>query len=498
MNRWAFTLLICLLLILPVFGMGEASIQASGDHFTVGDVVDLEVAGVKDASCVYTVWLDGQQVFNGKEPDQHLRVSYRPREAGEYEIRAQVVSKGGEEQTLSAAFTVEDGETAPEEVYSQRDGWWKDKSYRKSNLDAAGCAIFTLAHALQRMGIEDEAATPEALGINHALCLVENGTSNVRLIREASEEFVFQTQAELLENKNEIIREFRDGAMFSFSIVLGHIALASGLSDDAKKVEIVDSAPGVTLERLKKGSMYYLDENGKYVKIQDLADVPGARYYLESKQWGGLRYYMDLSYVAGRGVRLIKPYWLMLNEDGESIPVELETFGTVQSEITDNKKSRVVSTSDLTWRKTTQVPMAAYISGTKAVPMTDSMGKKIRNIPGRTVLPVIGMTEDKVQIRYEDEAGYVALKSVEVIDLSTVSGKPGVLSLKGSTSGRAEIRVRLKPGGKLMDNIATGTPVTVLSEGDDAYEIEVGGRRGYVQKEYVTLTEEQSEETEEE
>ena len=51
----------------------------------------------------------------------------------------------------SADFTVTEGETPPlSPVYSQRDGWWENVPYRKSNLSHSGCAIFTLSHALQR------------------------------------------------------------------------------------------------------------------------------------------------------------------------------------------------------------------------------------------------------------------------------------------------------------------------------------------------------------
>ena len=131
--------------------------------------------------------------------------------------------------------------------------------------------------------------------------------------------------------------------------------------------------------------------------------------------------------------------------------------------------------------------MAACVSGTKAVNLTDSAGKKSKSIPARTVLPVLGILEDQVQVRYDDIVGYVAKKNVEVFELSDVTGTPGVLSLNGKTGGKAQIRVRYKDGGKLMDNIRIGTPVVVLSETKESYEVEVDGRRGYVQKEFVTL-----------
>ena len=487
MNKWKYTLIISLLLLLSVLALGHAGAEGQSDAYRVGDVVDLQIADETDVTCIYTVFLNGQKIYQSKEADTHLKVSYRPREAGNYEIRADLTYQNGETRQLTAAFAVEPGPEQTGGPYSQRDGWWKDKAYRNSNLDAAGCAIFTLSHALHRMGIEGEDSEPAPLAVKYALCLVKGGTSNVWLIREAAEQFTFQTQADLLNSKSEIIREFRDGAMFSFSIVLGHIALAADLTDDGKMVEIVDSAPGVTLERIKKANMYYRNEKGEYVAFTDLSQVPGARYYLETQQWGGLTYYLDLDYVVRRGVRLIKPYWLRLEENGESLPADLVQFGSVQSTITVNKKERLVPTSSLVWRSSTQTPMAACVSGTKAVNLTDSAGKKSKSIPARTVLPVLGILEDQVQVRYDDIVGYVAKKNVEVFELSDVTGTPGVLSLNGKTGGKAQIRVRYKDGGKLMDNIRIGTPVVVLSETKESYEVEVDGRRGYVQKEFVTL-----------
>ena len=41
--------------------------------------------------------------------------------------------------------------------------------------------------------------------------------------------------------------------------------------------------------------------------IASLWDVPGARYYPETDQFSGMEYYLDLGYVAGRGMRVIAP-----------------------------------------------------------------------------------------------------------------------------------------------------------------------------------------------
>jgi len=52
--------------------------------------------------------------------------------------------------------------------------------------------------------------------------------------------------------------------------------------------------------------MYLPDDAGGWKAITSLWDVPGARYYPETDQFSGMEYYLDLSYVASRGVRVIQ------------------------------------------------------------------------------------------------------------------------------------------------------------------------------------------------
>ena len=193
-------------------------------------------------------------------------------------------------------------------LYSQTDGWWLDKQYsRKSNLQVSGCAIFTLAHALELLGHTEESALPENLAVTYAACLVDGGTLNASLVGRAAKEFNYSTKQELIKNPTEIIERFEKGAVFSFSVVKGHIALAAGVSADGKMVHIVDSAPSATLERIKDESLYIPDENGGFRAVTDLRQVPGAKFYLESGTFGGLEYDLPMDYVAKRGVRLIQP-----------------------------------------------------------------------------------------------------------------------------------------------------------------------------------------------
>ena len=103
-----------------------------------------------------------------------------------------------------------------------------------------------------------------------------------------------------------MIREYlSQGAVFSFSVCRGHIALVSGPADDETMVHITDSAPGATFERIRNASVYILKRPGVYRAVRSPDQIPGMRWYMDTEEYGGAEYYMTLDYVSGRGVRLI-------------------------------------------------------------------------------------------------------------------------------------------------------------------------------------------------
>lgn len=192
-------------------------------------------------------------------------------------------------------------------LYSQSDGFWKDQPYRHSTLEHSGCAIFALSHALQLLGYEDEAILPQNLAKTYAACLLEGGTMNSALVGRAGDDLGFKTRYELYENLSEIRQKMAQGAVFSFAVVSGHIAMVAGESEDGTKFRIIDSAPSATLERIKNAAIYILDAEGNWQAVTDLAQIPGLRYFIENDAFAGTEYYLDAAYVAKRGVRLIQP-----------------------------------------------------------------------------------------------------------------------------------------------------------------------------------------------
>ena len=289
---------------------GEMTVSLSADTLAVGEVLDITVTAWTEYESKYTLTRGGVAMAES-EPGAHFRAAYRPREAGEYMLTVTVKDEAGLEKSASCAFTVDsslEAEEGLEEIYSQKDGWWKDKQYRHSNLGKSGCAIFTLTHALERMGHTEEAILPENLAVKYAYCLIPNeGTSNELLINTAARDFGFQTKKQLYNDKKQIAQLIKDGAYFSFSIARGHIALVSGISEDGTMVRVVDSAPLATFERIVNAAQYYQTRSGAFRAALSLDDMPGARWYFETNEYGGMEYYLPMDYVAKRGVRLIQP-----------------------------------------------------------------------------------------------------------------------------------------------------------------------------------------------
>ena len=200
---------------------GEIELSLSADTVAVGEVVDITVNAWTLHQAQYTLYMNGSQIVESK-PGTHFRAAYRPRQAGDYKLYVTVTDEKGTYQTAQAEFTVDgslEANDSAQEVYSQKDGWWKDKRYRHSSLAKSGCAIFTLSHALGRMGHTEEAALPQNLATKYAYCLIpEEGTNNTLLINTAARDFGFTTQGELINDPEKIAGLIRKGVFFSFSI----------------------------------------------------------------------------------------------------------------------------------------------------------------------------------------------------------------------------------------------------------------------------------------
>ena len=288
---------------------GEIAVTLSAESIPVGGVVDIAVQAWTVNSCQYALYKE-DKLLAQSEPGEHFTAAYRAREAGEYRLVISVADAEGRTESSERMFTVDANLPQPDpyvRVYSQKDGWWLDKKYRQSTLDKSGCAIFALSSALQRMGFTGEDVLPENMARTYALCLTEEGTNNERLVREASTKYGFQTKASISRAQDWIVSQLQAGAYFTFSVARGHIALIDGISEDGTMAHIVDSAPTATFTRIVNDSLYYQLRNGSFRAALSLEDIPGARWFFETDHYGGLEYWLRISYVTKRGVRWINP-----------------------------------------------------------------------------------------------------------------------------------------------------------------------------------------------
>ena len=494
MRKRIYALVLGLMLISIGRCWAETRVELSAEEARVGDVIDVTVTvpeGVEKV--IYTLTRNGDAVFSGKE-DEHTVVSFRPRQEGTYTLTVTALVGKKEKETAQAKVKIS-GSAAVQQgadvVYSQKDGWWKDKKYSSRNqLEQAGCAIFTLSHALQRMGWTGEELLPEQLAVTYANCYTEGGTANYRLLYQASEVYGFTTDEDLLKDASAIRDGLKSGDYYSFSIVIGHIALVSGLDEASNKVYIVDSAPGATFERIKNGNIYYADGEN-WVQARSPVDIPGARYYFETREWGGLTYAMDLSYVARRGVRLIRPGWLFYQREEGLKGVQPETFGSMLSTVWMDGEKVEVPTADLRWNGDRGGKLAV-VNKKAGAKLMNAEGKKMATISACTILPILGETDNTWQVAYGEKRGYLSKKDGEIAEISS-EVHTGKISLNGNTSGRAEIKVRYGCGSKekVVDNWKTGTRVAVLKEQKGFYQVEARGKRVWVQKDYLMLDEEE-------
>ena len=485
----------CLALCFPA--AGEVSVALSAEEAAAGSVVDVRVdAGEGAETVTYVLTRDGQTVFEGKE-DDHFEASFRPRQEGNYEVEARVRYGDGSEDGAAASVRVsgwEEETQGPDRIYSQKDGWWKDKPYGKSDLDNAGCAIFSLSHALQRMGWTGEDIAPENLAVTHKNCYTKNGTAVARLVYNAGQIYGYTTKSALLKDQTGLREGLRNGDYYSFSIVIGHIALMTGVDEKAGKVRVVDSAPSATFERIKKGAVYYL-RDGEYVKAETPGEIPGARYYFETRYYGGLEYYMDLEYCARRGGRLIRPAWVYYLGPEGKIGATLEQLGSGESEISVNGTQMTVPTRDLSWGEDGK-PRLAVVTSKKAVRLLNEAGKRIATVGGRTVIPVLREEEDRILVMDGDQRGYLKKSETEVLEPIQGEIAHGLISVNGSTSGRATVKMRYGPSEKerVMASWKTGTRVTLIRQEKEFWQVEAEGLRVWVHQDYLTREDEDGQE----
>lgn len=493
MKKVTGILLLLALLFTVTAVLAEVSVETDRQKISIGESLTITVHAPEDTvSCTYILYQNGGKYFETKDATQFGGVWYA-RKPGDYTLRVKIRHADKSSESAETSFTVTKDTVDPlaavaldaDLLFNQKDGWWKGFPYGSGTLNKSGCAIFTLSHALARLGFTGDSILPQNLAQTYKYCHVQGGTSNSMLINNAARAYGFNTWDDTIENPAEIRLLLQSGSMFTFSIVIGHIALIDGISEDGTKVHITDSAPGATQERIKKASMYLLSEDDSWSVINDLSTVPGAVWYPETGTWSGMNYWLDLDYVAKRGVRLIQPPWLFLQIEDASVPVQPEKFGSVLTTVIAEGETRSVDTKDLAWPHDTDEPLLARITASKKIWLTDPDGNNLVRVSPGQMLPVVSADKSGYLVRCENLFCRVSTKNADAVPVRLTECPHGTVAINGKVSSSGKVSIRSTPDGKTLEQWRTGTVVAILDESGESYLVESNGKQGWILKKYI-------------
>ena len=509
MKRLWMLLVLLVLLTACSAAAAEVKITCTPENPRVGDYVDVTVVPDRDGyqEITWELLYDGEKsitykpVNNSKETKLRLNASFRPRKECTCTLRVTAVYSRKDKEISEITIPVSGfapGQEGPEVIYSQKDGWWYKKWYSKANgrdLQKSACAIFTLSHALQRMGYTDESVLPEALGKTYSYFYRPGeGTNNSGLIAKAAEVYDFTTQKDLMRSVKEITASLKQGDLLTFSIVDGHIALGDALSEDGTKVHIVDSAPGATFERIrKKGSIFFRNADGTFTQTDNPDEIPGSRWFFETHEYGGMEYWMSIDYCALRGMRMIRKPWLKADPGTGAVGVTVEYAGAMMSKVIRGEESWRVPTRDLILTGSEpHAPKVAIVTAKKGTALKDGAGKTLpghKGIRPNALVLVLEAGEDSVYAWWDNTFGYLTPADITLLDAEPEGFATGVIAMNGNTSGTRTVAVHRNPkaNSDKLDSWKTGTPVCVAEKKGDFYLLEAKGFRGWVHAKYVIL-----------
>ena len=481
--------------------LADVAVSISPERPRVGDYVDVtavpERAEPQEIS--WELLYEGEASIaykpenKGEDTKKHLTASFRPRQEGAYTLRVTCVYGKVDSETAEISLLVSGtapGQEGPDVVYSQKDGWWYRKWYSKAHkrdLQKSACAIFTLSHALQRMGCSDESAFPEQLAKAYSGYYVEGrGTYNKGLVVKAAEDFDFQTLKDKDEySARELADLLRRGNLFSFHIVSGHVALLDGISEDGTKVHVVDSAPGATFDPKRNGgAVYILNEDGTFTQAASPAAIPGIRWFFETNEYGGASYWMDLDYCAGCRMYLIRMQWLKAGTEEGMLGVSVEYAGAAVTKVTRDRQSWRVPTAELVLGgPDPRAPKVALVTAKKGTYLKDGNGKRIAGtavIRQNHMVTLLSSEGDSLYAFLDETFGYIDAKDVTVLEPLT-EFKTALIA----PNVTATVHLNPQKNSTGLAQWKGGTPVALLEKQDVWYLVEGKGLRGWVHQKYI-------------
>lgn len=483
-----------LLLFRAAFALGDVSVSFTPAAPRVGDYVDVTVT--TDADRVkgvrYVLSMNGKKIGQNKKNEKHLAASFRPRKEGVYTLEITVTEGGNRTETTAVSIPVSG--TAPiqrgkDVLYSQMDGWWEDEVYSTTythTLETSGCVLFTLSHALQRMGFDSDEVLPDQLAVLFGEYFTEGvGARTEAVITKAGLYFGYQTVHRLVKAEDEIVSFLQRGDCFCLGIVPRHVCLVDGVDTESRKLHIIDSYPEMTLGKLGRIPAYILGEDGEWQVIRSAEEIPGIRWFFETAHFGGGGYWLDLDDCAAQGLRLIRRPWLTLKTEKNKRNVSADWFGTAVSSVKTGNKAQTVSTGNLQWLCTgADGPRLAVVTREKGAAPTHRNGdafKDFKPIPWGRVLCALQADDERVYVYWRGTFCYVSRSDVELTAVLEQAYPTAKVNPEGKRRD-AVVRSYRQPdtSGAAAAEWPVGTEVIILDRADGFCFAEGLGCRGWI------------------
>jgi len=180
-------------------------------------------------------------------------------------------------------------------------------------------------------------------------------------------------------------------------------------------------------------------------------------------------------------------------DEGENIPVTLQTLGTAQSIVHDGQKMLTVNTADLSWETQAEDHQRLGIihapSTGKATlrASASSSARKLGDCEDGRIVVVLKVGATWTRILYDGQEGCVLTAAVTLHSaVPEEDFSSATLTYKGRTDASAAISVYTATNGKRrIDQWRAGKAVVVLGETGSWAEIEIDGWRGFVKSAYL-------------
>ena len=199
---------------------------------------------------------------------------------------------------------------------------------------------------------------------------------------------------------------------------------------------------------------------------------------------------------------------LYQEDDGTQTPVTVCYMGLARSMVVLDGEKRMVETWRLSWEtEASEDKVLAVIlpkdAGEVRFYATDKENATIlKRVPTNTVVQVIKTGKNFTLVDTNDEEsprGYVHTSILQFYPNEQIEYKAAKLSVLGRTKGSDPVWIRSKGSSKArrITQFDLGEPMSVLNQDEETgwSEVDVGGYHAFILSEFVTISEDETEET---